>query len=177
NWVFGLEAQGDWADLKGSNTSTPAAFAPLVNNTKIDAIGLFTGQVGYAWNNVLFYVKGGAVGVHDRFEGSISPTFGVPGLLAFGVTQGNVFDRATETRWGGAIGAGIDFGITSNIVIGVDYVHGFMGSHNVNMMAVAPAVAAFVPGGVNRTDYIHQDIDIITARLSYKFGGPVVAKY
>ena len=30
------------------------------NQTKIDAIGLFTGQVGYAWNNVLLYVKGGA---------------------------------------------------------------------------------------------------------------------
>src|SRR6478735_906133 len=60
NWVFGLEAQGDWANLKGSNVSSPAALAPLVNQSKIDAIGLFTGQVGYAWNNVLWYVKGGA---------------------------------------------------------------------------------------------------------------------
>src|SRR5882757_7164674 len=50
-WVFGLEAQGDWADLKGSSTSlfvapffTGTAFA---NRSKIDAFGLFTGQVGY----------------------------------------------------------------------------------------------------------------------------------
>lgn len=28
SWVFGLEAQGDWANLKGSNTSSPAAFPP-----------------------------------------------------------------------------------------------------------------------------------------------------
>ena len=34
--------------------------AGLVNHTRIDAFGLFTGQVGYAANNVLFYVKGGA---------------------------------------------------------------------------------------------------------------------
>ena len=27
---------------------------------KIDAFGLFTGQIGYAVNNVLLYVKGGA---------------------------------------------------------------------------------------------------------------------
>jgi outer membrane immunogenic protein len=58
-WVFGLEAQGDWADLKGSNSSLTAT-VPYINQTKIDAIGLFTGQVGYAWNNVLWYVKGGS---------------------------------------------------------------------------------------------------------------------
>ena len=31
-------------------------------------IGLFTGQVGYAWNNVLLYVKGGAAVTHDKYE-------------------------------------------------------------------------------------------------------------
>ena len=31
----------------------------------MDAFGLFTGQVGYAWNNVLLYAKGGAA-VTDR---------------------------------------------------------------------------------------------------------------
>ena len=58
SWVFGLEAQGNWADLKGSNVSV---FIPAwTNNSKIEAFGFFTGQVGYAWNNVLWYVKGGA---------------------------------------------------------------------------------------------------------------------
>src|SRR6266404_9398265 len=51
-WVFGLEAQGDWADLKGSQVNdviflrTPG---DVTNRSKIDAFGLFTGQVGYAW--------------------------------------------------------------------------------------------------------------------------------
>jgi outer membrane immunogenic protein len=57
-WVFGIEAQGDWADLTGSNLST--RFPGFVNNSKVDAFGLFTGQIGYATNNALFYVKGGA---------------------------------------------------------------------------------------------------------------------
>jgi outer membrane immunogenic protein len=52
NWVFGVEAQGDWADLTGSSSSA-TAIIPFNNRTKIDAIGLFTGQVGYAWNNIL----------------------------------------------------------------------------------------------------------------------------
>src|SRR6266481_5902624 len=64
-WVFGVEAQGNWADLKGSNTSL--LFPGFVNTSKIDAFGLFTGQVGYAWNNALLYVKGGAAVTGDRF--------------------------------------------------------------------------------------------------------------
>ena len=58
-FVFGLEAQGDWADLSSSRVSL---FNPaLSTNVKTDGIGLFTGQIGWAaWNAALFYVKGGA---------------------------------------------------------------------------------------------------------------------
>ena len=58
--VFGVEAQGNWANLVGHNTSIAAANAGFDNRSNLDAFGLFTGQVGYAWNNVLWYVKGGA---------------------------------------------------------------------------------------------------------------------
>lgn len=66
SWVFGLEAQGDWADLRGQNLS---ALFNALNRSKIDSFGLFTGQVGYAWNNVLLYVKGGAAVVSDKYTG------------------------------------------------------------------------------------------------------------
>ncbi|MEY9361051.1 outer membrane immunogenic protein [Bradyrhizobium yuanmingense] len=153
NWVFGLEAQGDWADLKGSNISSPAALAPLVNETRIDAIGLFTGQVGYAWNNVLWYVKGGAAVTHNKYTGS----FG-------GVT----LDTANETRWGGTVGTGIEFGFAPNWSVGVEYNHLFMGRHNETFTFL---------GVTTRTDSIKQDVDMATVRLNYTFGGPVVAKY
>jgi outer membrane immunogenic protein len=67
-------------------------------------------------------------------------------------------------------GAGA-LGVTPNVVIGVDYVHGFKCSRDITFTA---------PGTVlSRVDRIHQDVDMVTARLSYKFGGagPVVAKY
>jgi len=153
NWVFGVEAQGDWADLKGSNTSSPATFAPLVNNTKIDAIGLFTGQVGYAWNNVLWYAKGGAAVTHNKFNGTLG-----------GVT----FGEATETRWGGVVGTGIEIGFAPNWSVAFEYDHLFMGKHSDNFTVL---------GLPFRTDSIKQDVDMGTVRLNYTFGGPVVAKY
>jgi outer membrane immunogenic protein len=157
NWVFGVEAQGDWANLKGSNTSSPAALFPLVNQTKIDAIGLFTGQVGYAWNNVLWYAKGGAAVTHDKYNG----------ILA-GVT----FDQANETRWGGAVGTGVEIGFAPGWSVGVEYDHLFMGSRNVGF-TTTPLFLSIA----DRTDHIKQDVDMATVRVNYTFGGPVVAKY
>ena len=155
-WVFGVEAQGDWANLRGSSSPNLLQGAVGGNRSKIDALGIFTGQVGYAWNNVLFYVKGGAMGANDKYEGFIAAT-------------GALSDRASETRWGGAVGAGLDFGITPNVVFGVDYMHGFMGSRDLSFV--------FNNGTFSRADRIRQDVDLVTARVSYKFGGPVIAKY
>jgi len=162
-WVFGLEAQGDWADLKGSNVSV---FIPnWTNNSKIEAFGLFTGQVGYAWNNVLWYVKGGAAVTDDKYRGTVTPT-------------GALFDSASETRWGGVIGTGLEFGFAPNWSVAVEYDHLFMGNHSHNFTSTG--VLAVVPvGGVFRTDSIRQDVDLVTARINYRFnwGGPVVGRY
>ena len=162
NWVFGVEAQGDWADLKGSNTSllVPAGLAALgisySNQTKIDAIGLFTGQVGYAWNNVLWYVKGGAAATHDKYNGRF-----------LGVT----FDTASETRWGGAVGTGVEIGFAPGWSVAVEYDHLFMGSRNNTFTFTTAAAPTFT--GTSRIDNIRQDVDMGTVRVNYSFGGPV----
>ena len=156
NWVFGLEAQGDWADLKGSNVSQlTAPFAVFNNNSKIDAIGLFTGQIGYAWNNVLWYGKGGAAVTHDKYNGDI---------------LGTTFDTASETRWGAAVGTGIEVGFAPGWSVAFEYDHLFMGNRN-NSFTIVGA------GGLSRIDNIRQDVDMGTVRVNYTFGGPVVAKY
>jgi len=75
--------------MTGSNSSLTAFPTPYINETKIDAIGLFTGQIGYAWNNVLWYVKGGAAVTDNRYRSFFTGT-------------GVVFNQTDETRWGGA---------------------------------------------------------------------------
>jgi outer membrane immunogenic protein len=162
-WVFGLEAQGDWADLKGSNVSL---FIPAwTNNSKIDAFGLFTGQVGYAWNNVLWYVKGGAAVTGDNYRGTVTAT-------------GALFDSANETRWGGTVGTGLEFGFAPNWSVGVEYDHLFMGNHSITTTS-AGVLAGIPAGSVFRTDSVRQDVDMVTARINYRFnwGGLGTARY
>src|SRR6187549_1206093 len=80
----------------------------------VDAFGLFTGQVGYAVNNVLLYVKGGAAVTSNSYR--VNNVVG--GALA-GVT-------GDDTRWGGTIGAGLEYAFAPNWSVGVEYNHLFM---------------------------------------------------
>jgi outer membrane immunogenic protein len=154
-WVFGVEGQGNWADFRGTNTSLFFG-VPFENRTHVEAFGLLTGQIGYAFNNVLLYVRGGAAVTADRYRGTIA-----------GVT----FDRVDDSRWGGAVGVGLEYGFTPNWSAAIAYDHMFMGTRTLDFnTAVAPVV-------FSREDRIKQDVDVVTVRVNYRWGGPVVAKY
>src|SRR6478735_4994071 len=158
-WVFGLEAQGDWADL--SNTRLSLIDPTFSTQTKTDGIGLFTGQIGYAWNASLFYFKGGAAVTSNRF--SILETI-----------SGIELASASATRWGGTAGVGFEYGFSPNWSFGVEYNHLWMGDANNSFTGVR-----FVTAGV-LNNRITQDVDMVTLRLNYRFGGygsPVVANY
>ncbi|WP_407175596.1 outer membrane protein [Bradyrhizobium sp. STM 3562] len=161
--VFGLEGQGNWADLNSSDVSA----TPSVNIARhTDAFGLITGQVGYALNNTLLYVKGGAAVA----SGSLQPN-ALTGLQLGGSRFGATalpLGSVDYTRWGATVGTGIEFGFAPNWSVGVEYDHIFMRDENVSFTTPAGAVA---------TDRIRQDFDLLTARLNYKFGGPPVFRY
>ena len=153
-WVFGLEAQGDWADL--SHTRESLLFPGFSTRIKTDGIGLFTGQIGYAWNQALLYVKGGAAVTSNRF--SVLDTL-----------TGVELASASATRWGGAVGVGFEYGFAPNWSFGVEYDHLFMGDTN-NTFIVAPVF----------NNRVSQDVDMVTLRVNYRFGGfgaPVAARY
>ena len=157
-FVFGVEGQGDWADLGGSRVSL---FNPLfTTGARVDALGLITGQIGYAWNANLFYLKGGAATVRNRYD--------------IWTTAGNVnVASASSNKWGGALGIGWEYGFSPNWSFGIEYDRLFMGHSNNSFSVPNPLLA----GAVNR---IGQDVDILTLRLNYRFGGygsPVVARY
>ena len=51
------------------SSSRVSLFDPtLTDRSKVDSFGLFTGQIGYAWNAALLYVKGGAAVTSNHFD-------------------------------------------------------------------------------------------------------------
>jgi outer membrane immunogenic protein len=152
-FVFGLEAQGDWADIKNTRVSL---VDPLISTTgKTDAIGLFTAQLGWAWNASLLYVKGGAAVTHNRLD-------------VFNNFTGVGLDSASHTRWGGALGVGWEYGFTPNWTVGVEYDHLWMGNDTRTFVGAG----LVTPCGVTLVgERFSQDVDMVTVRLNYRFGG------
>ena len=123
---------------------------------RIDAFGLFTGQVGYAWNNVMLYAKGGAAvqriatALHHRHRRRRRHARRYP-LGCLGRRRPRIRLRAELVGWRRV----------------QSHVHGR--SHLRPSHASRPA-AEFV-------DRSHPaDIDVFTGRVNYRFGGPVVAR-
>jgi len=159
-FVFGLEAQGDWADL--SNTRLSLLDPTLSTRVKTDGIGLFTGQIGWAaWNAALLYVKGGAAVTSNSF--TVLDTATGVGLAS-----------ASATRWGGTVGVGLEYGFTPNWSFGVEYDHLWMGTSNNSFTTTDRRLVGIL------NDRIKQDVDMLTLRINYRFGGvssPVIARY
>jgi outer membrane immunogenic protein len=149
-FVFGLEAQGDWADISNTRVSL---FDPTLSTTlKTDGIGLFTSQLGWAWNAALLYFKGGVAVTSNRFD-------------IFDNTTGLGLVSATNTRWGATVGVGLEYGFGPGWSVGVEYDHLFMGNANNSFSVVDPRLAAVL------NDRISQDVDMVTVRFNYRFGG------
>jgi outer membrane immunogenic protein len=183
--VFGLEAQGDWADLKGSNASPvlgnvntflgglriPGA-ASLTNTSKVDAIGMFKGQVGYALGPVLLYATGGAAITHTDYSGLANANVGT-------LLTASLSDAGSAIRFGGVAGGGLDWMFAPNWTFGVEYNHLFMGSQQVGMAYTGNTLggtalpksitAGNIVGIPSRTESVSGDLDMVTARIGYKF--------
>jgi outer membrane immunogenic protein len=101
------------------------------------------------------YFKGGAAVVGDRNE-----------VLSGGAVLAT---SSGENRWGGTVGAGIEFSFAPNWSAAFEYNHLFIATNNTNM--VTPA------GTLITSDRIHGDADLVSVRVNYRWGGPVVAKY
>nr|WP_249807258.1 MULTISPECIES: outer membrane beta-barrel protein [unclassified Bradyrhizobium] len=141
---------------EASNLST--LFGPgFRNDSRIAAFGLFTGQLGWAANNVLFYVKGGAAVTDNR-----NRTYST-------ATGAQLAGTGNDSRWGGTVGAGLEYGFAPGWSAGVEYDHLFMQDRTLDF--TTPASVAF------GSDRIRQNVDLVTVRLNYKFGGAFTGRY
>jgi outer membrane immunogenic protein len=99
NWVFGVEGNFDWANIRGS-AICPAP--TLTCRTNLNEIFTGTGRIGYAWNRVLLYAKGGYAWTNDRYD-------------AFVPATGMVTETSNRIgRDGYTVGAGLEYMFAPN---------------------------------------------------------------
>lgn len=142
NWVFGLEADGAWADIKGSTLCPNPAFAC---GHKVGALATFRGRIGYSFGPVMIYGTGGAAYGDVKFR-----TVGLNGLQ-FGSTFG-------DTDWGWAAGGGLEWAFSGPWSVKFEYMHYDFGTDT-----AAAGVLGAGPARVGLT------LDTVKAGVNYRF--------
>jgi outer membrane immunogenic protein len=164
NWVFGVEGQISWTNADGEHIDGAGltCFPFLAAcRTELNWLGSVAGRVGYAFNNVLVYAKGGFAFADEEYQ-----VIDVSGLGLFNAFSGD------ETRTGWMVGAGLEYGFTPNWSVKIEYNYMDFGTETYNF--VDPAF-----GGIFVTKEIEQQLHVVKAGINYRFnwGAPVVARY
>ena len=103
NWVFGVEGDIAWVDIDNNHICPAVAFNCSHNHNWLATV---TGRLGYTWDALLLYAKGGAAFAHHEFIG--------PDAFGFLVSESN-------TRTGWTVGAGLEWGFAPNWSAKVEY--------------------------------------------------------
>jgi outer membrane immunogenic protein len=110
-FVFGVEGDGDWSNIKGSSSATNTVCGSC--QTANTWLATLRARAGVAWDRVLLYGTGGGA------AGSINTS--VPALPANvpPLTAGS----STSTEFGWAAGAGVEVALTDNITAKIEYLY------------------------------------------------------
>jgi iron complex outermembrane recepter protein len=148
-WVFGVEADGDLADVSGFGTFTSTSFCAGGCLTKNDWLATVRGRAGYAFDRFLVYGTAGA---------------------AFGDVRANFStDPATDaTKAGWTVGAGVEVAVTSNWTAKAEYLFVDLadGSCTANCAIQNPNGPPLIPNVA-----VKFNESIVRAGINYKFGG------
>jgi outer membrane immunogenic protein len=161
SWVVGLVADFQGSGIKDSatNTVTPPGFLTSLqsNSEQIDWFGTLRAKLGFALNNWLLYGTGGLA--YGRVATS--------GCICFGTTIAgplNFTGSNSATNIGWAVGAGLNYGLTSNWIVGVEYLYVDLGN-------VSYVETTTNPGALASSLTINNRAAVQIARVSldYKF--------
>jgi outer membrane immunogenic protein len=141
--VLGIDGNYDGAGLTGSGSDiSPTTGNTSVHSAKMKWDAAITGRLGYANNNVLFFVKGGWAWAGFS-ESSTSTT---PGGALFGNSN------SSDTRNGGTVGGGIEYGFAPHWSAKLEYAYVKFRTANYNATAVSAGGVASSPAKSSASD-------------------------
>ncbi|MGL5167993.1 MAG: outer membrane protein [Afipia sp.] len=180
-WVLGIEADAQWLNAKNSFcrglddnltgcVDTGRGFATIESETKW--LATVRGRLGWTFDRFMVYGTGGVA------FGEVRTNVGFNCLVAGCANSGTEIatsGSASNTHTGWVAGGGIEWAFASNWLVRAEYLHVDLG--NVNGTVFLPPAAC--SGGTVCGQSYSRDLtyDMGRVGLSYKFGGPVIAKY
>ncbi len=146
NWVFGIEADYQGADIKGSG---PTLAAGIASNTELESFGTVRGRIGYAWDRWMLYGTGGYA-----FEGRTTASFS-PAVVGS--------DRRSLDGW--AAGVGVEYAFAPNWSAKLEYLHIDLQDKPFFVNTLAGCAAA------PNTCRVGAEVDTVRVGVNYRFFG------
>lgn len=157
--VFGVEADGSFTDIHGERISllTAPGGQPDVIRVDVEGLATFAGRLGFAWNNVLLYGKGGAAWVREHLQ-----------------YTHNAAGNARDWKGGWVAGAGLEYGISANWSVKAEYNYLDFGTKRYHFTGCNSC-----PGGAVFDVDLKQHLHVVKLGLNWRFWtpGPLVARY
>ena len=154
--VVGAEAMFDWVpntsntiNVTGGGPATGSTATATINNRWLTTA---TGKLGYAWDRVLLYGKGGGAWV-----GTSNPSFTVGGAPASFATN-------SSNNFGWTAGLGVEWAFAGSWSARAEWDY-------VRLQNQSFTVAGGPPFGGDVISVNNRSINMFTAGLNYKFGG------
>jgi outer membrane immunogenic protein len=161
NFVLGVEVAGTFTDLKATTSGIAAVVGTDdVLESRVRWLLTVVGKAGVVvgpGGRHLLYVKGGYAGGDVR--ASITDTVGA--------ITGTWSNKQWHHGW--TVGGGWDYALTDNWILGIE-------GNFVRLTGDSHSALDSTGAGPIFTN-VRVDIATVMGRLSYKFGGPVVARY
>jgi len=154
-FVIGIQGDYAWSDATGSHIDVVDATR---DQSRIRGLGSVTGRVGYSWDRVLGYVKGGVAWESDRYDRfDLAAPFALVG-------------SARETRSGWTVGVGGEYAFTNNLSGFAEYNYYDFGTRTLTFLDPF--------GAFNDNISIRERKNVVKIGLNFRWNpGPVVGRY
>src|SRR5580704_2292875 len=153
NFVFGMSSSAAGTTITGTGADP---FAVETLQSKTEFLGDLSLRVGFDWDRVLFYLKGGGALAHNQYSDT----------ALFSGTGGTFTSTGSTsaTPFGGVAGAGIEWAFARNWSAFVEYDHYYFSSYTVTFT---------MPGAGNFLVNVGQNIDAVKAGINLRlYNGP-----
>ncbi|WP_029583296.1 outer membrane protein [Bradyrhizobium sp. URHD0069] len=167
--VFGLELDGSWANISGSQLLSLGG--PLVGGqtddnarSKIDGLVTFTGRAGLAADRWFVYAKGGLAVAHEAHSFSNNNFNFPPGPFPRVISL-----SGSEYRWAPTVGFGTEHALGNNWSVKAEYNYIHLGTRAIGVNGTRTAAGVVTP--VAQDVQIEQALHVATVGVNYRFGG------
>jgi outer membrane immunogenic protein len=158
SWVIGFEGQASWTNLNGSTDcpmqTVPALASPVGAascSIKLDSMGTVAARLGWAFDRLLIYGKGGAAWTNNSWQVLLLTTG--PQLLF----------TTNELRWGWMAGIGVEYAFGENWSAKIEYNHMDLGTDSLRFTDQ-------FTGNVWIDANFKQRLDIVKVGVNYRWG-------